>query len=81
MVWLLLRYIRSNGEANWELHLQCLIEMTPYFFAHDRINYAEYIPAYLIEMLTFQITHPDAHQFQLNGEFSVQYKRDRRNIA
>ena len=81
VVWLLLRYIRSNREANWKLYLQCLIEMTPYFFAHGRINYARYMPAYFIEMLTFHITHPDAHQSQLNGEFSVQYKRDRRNIA
>ena len=30
MVWLLLRYIRSSSEANWELHLRCLVEMIPY---------------------------------------------------
>ena len=36
-------------------------------------------------MLTFYITHPDAHQSQLNDEFAGQCsytnKRDRRNIA
>ena len=42
-VLLLLRFIRAEREGSWELHLNAVTEMLPYFFAMDRINYSRYV--------------------------------------
>ena len=41
-VMLLLRFIGAEREGSWQLHLNAVAEMVPYFFALDRINYARY---------------------------------------
>ena len=69
---LLLQFIRSTREAGWNLHIQCLLEMMSWFAANDRINYARYLPAYVLQMMTIPESHPDAHTFIINGEFAVQ---------
>ena len=43
IVLLLLRFIRAEREGSWELHLNAVAEMLPYFFAMDRINYSRYV--------------------------------------
>lgn len=43
VVLLLLRFIRAERDGCWELHLQAVSEMIPYFFSMDRINYARYM--------------------------------------
>lgn len=40
IVGLLLRFIRSTREGNWQLYLACLRDIMPWFFAYDRTNYA-----------------------------------------
>ena len=40
MVMLLRRLIRAEREGSWVLHLNAVAEMTPYFSAMDRVNYA-----------------------------------------
>ena len=50
MVELLLRFIRAEREGIWELHIDALSEMMPYFFAYDRINYSRWASVYLSDM-------------------------------
>lgn len=68
----LLRFIRATRKGDWKLHLEATEEMIPWFFAYDRVNYARYLPVYLLEILNLSVTHPILHDELLNGGFSVQ---------
>ena len=76
IIGLLLQFIRSAREANWMLHLQCLLEMLPWFCAYDRTNYSRYLPVYILHMLRLSTTHPVAHDQLVSGDFATQRSRD-----
>lgn len=76
-VLLLLRFIRSAREGDWNLHIECLQEMLVWFWAYDRINYERYLPVYLLMMHNLEIDHPDAHEQLTSGQlFTVQRSKD-----
>lgn len=58
MVQLLLLYIKATRTSDWDLHLQTVRLMLPWFFVTDRTNYSRYLPCYLLEMLNLSKTHP-----------------------
>ena len=66
MVSLLLTFIRATREGNWSLHLECIREMLPWYFAYDCVNYARYRPVYLLHMIQLPETHPEA-QMPVDG--------------
>ena len=72
MVSLLLTFIRATREGNWSLHLECIREMLPCYFAYDRVNYARYLRVYLLHMIQLPRTHPEAQMMLENGDFGVQ---------
>lgn len=72
MVEVLMNFLRATREGNWSLHLECIKEMLPCFFAYDHTNYARYLPVYLAHMITLPETHPEAHALLENGDFGVQ---------
>ena len=41
-VMLMMMFVRAEREADWPLHLLCVKEMMPYFFAAGHFNYARY---------------------------------------
>ena len=43
-------FIRAERESDWLLHLHCVQQMLPYFFAAGHANYARYGAWYLLEM-------------------------------
>ena len=61
MVATLLSLIRATREGNWELHLECIKAVLPWFFAYDHTNYARFLPVYLVHMLELPDTHPEAY--------------------
>ena len=69
---ILLALIRASREGNWLLHLHAIRAMIPWCFAHDKVNYARYLPVYLAEMINLQTDHPDVQQGLMAGHFSVQ---------
>ena len=72
MVEVLMNFVRATREGNWGLHLECIKEMLPWFFAYDHTNYARYLPVYLAQMMLLPETHPEARALLLNGDFGVQ---------
>jgi len=42
-MFVMMKYIRAEREADWPLHLAAVAEMMPYFFASGHFNYARYI--------------------------------------
>ena len=75
MVDLILQFIRSTREANWEPHVACLLELLPWFHAYGRTNYARYLPVYILHMLQLPTTHPTAHEQLVAGEFAIQWSK------
>ena len=43
---ILLMFIRSLQEENFELYLQSMAQMVPWFFALDHQNYSSWLPIY-----------------------------------
>ena len=72
MVEVLMNFVRAIRGGNWDLHLECIKEMLPWFFVYDHTNYARYLPVYLAQMMFLPETHPEAHALLLNGDFGVQ---------
>ena len=72
MVATLMNFIRATREDNRKLHVDSVKEMLPWFFAYDHTNYAQYLPVYLVTMVSLQDTHPEAHQLLEDGNFGVQ---------
>ena len=72
MVNLVLQFVRATKESNWELHLQSIRQMIPWFFAYDRLHYSQYLPVDLRDMLSLPTSHPSADEQMKRGEFAVQ---------
>ena len=67
----ILLFIRASREQSWELHLQSLNLLCPYFFAFDMLNYARMTPVYLAQM--YELKEKDENIWALldAGGFSV----------
>ncbi|EDO42601.1 predicted protein [Nematostella vectensis] len=70
-VMLLLCFIRAEREGSWNLHLNAVAEMAPFFFCMDRINYSRWIPVYLADMFFLQETAPEVHTEFVEGNHPV----------
>lgn len=68
---LLLAFVRSFREANFELYIDALSKMVPWFFSLDHTNYARWLPIHLRDMYRLNDVAPDvAVQFK-QGKFAV----------
>ena len=61
MVSLLLAFIRATREGDWLLHIHCVRQTLPSFFAYDRVNYSSYLSVYQWEIVRSPETHPNAY--------------------
>lgn len=59
---LVLRFQRATKKNNFDLHLACLEDMIPLYFACYHHNYARYLVVRLINLLYLQSTHPGAEE-------------------
>jgi hypothetical protein len=57
-------FIRATREVNWDLHLTAFRAMLPWFFICDRVNYARYGSAYILEMTALENTHPGMEKLE-----------------
>ena len=72
MACLLLCFIRSIRQGDWNLHLACIRDMLPWMFAYDRTNYSRYLSCYWCDMMSLEDTHPSAHEAFKAGDLVVQ---------
>ena len=59
---ILLLFIRASRQQSWELHLEALNKMVPYFFAFEVLNYARLAPVYLSQMTELKEKDNDTWQ-------------------
>ena len=72
IVEILLNFLRASRERNLELYLWAIRKMTPWWFAHDNLNYAPYLSAYVSQTSHLEEEHPEAFKYLKSGGFSVQ---------
>ena len=70
-------YIRAIREADFELYVDALTQIVPWFFALDQIHYTRWIPLHLRDMVTLKDVHPTVFAEFMKGNFVVK-KTERR---
>lgn len=68
---LLLRLLRAERDADFDLHLQSVTESVHWFWAAGRTNYARYTPVYIADMLALKTSNPEAYAHLQDGGFVV----------
>ena len=71
MVEILLRFVRAERAGDWNLHIDSLSDMLPYFFAYDRINYARWGSVYFADMKSLPWSAKEVHEEFLSGNHPV----------
>lgn len=67
MIDLLRKFLKGERMGDWELHLQCLRDMLPYFAASGHNLYLKSVYIYLQKMLKLETQHPEVYRHFLNG--------------
>ena len=68
---LLLRYIRSLREGNFQLYVESLTHLMPWMFALDHTHYARWLSVHIRDMMTLAERHPDVLSEFTSGNFVV----------
>ena len=74
---LLLTMLRAERDADFQLHLNCMMEVVPWFRAAGRNHYCKYIPVYVDEMRGLQQQHPESYKFLQEGGFVARRSEER----
>ena len=68
---LLLRYIRSIRDENFQIYVESLAQIMPWMFALDHTNYSRWLSVHIGDMLTLRNKHPDVLAEFQSGNFVV----------
>ena len=68
----LLVFVRSIRTGDFELFVQSLTELVPWFFSLDHYNYSRWISVYLRDMVTLSHLHTQVYEEFMAGHFTVQ---------
>ena len=69
---MILQYIRSIRERNFQMYIQSLLHIAPWLFALDHTNYARWLPVHIADMINLSSTHPEVYNEFKKGNFAVQ---------
>lgn len=69
---LILTFVQATRRGNFESHLSSASKLIPWFFAYDHTNYARYMPVYVAEMVSVNMTNPDVSRSFFDGDFACQ---------
>ena len=68
---LLLRYIRSLREGNFQLYVESLTQIMPWVFALDHTHYSRWLSVHIRDMMTLAEKHPHVLPEFKSGHFVV----------
>ena len=69
---ILLSFVRSLRQGNFELYIESLKKLAPWMFALDHTNYARWLPVHLHYVLLLKQKHPEVSAAFQDGGFVVQ---------
>ena len=68
---LMLRYIRSLREGNFQLYVESLTQIMPWMFSLDHTHYSRWLSVHIRDMITLAKKHPDVLAEFMSGNFVV----------
>ena len=68
---LLLLYVRSIREGNFQLYIESLVKITSWMFALDHIHYSRWLPVHIRDMMTLSEKHPEIMTEFHAGKFVI----------
>ena len=70
-------YVRAIRKADFQLYVDALTKIVPWFFALDHTHYARWIPVHLRDMVTLKEVHPTVFAEFMKGNFAVKKTANR----
>ena len=66
-----LSFVRSIRSANFQLYLECITKLIPWFFSLDHSNYARWMSVHVRDMTALKMTYPQVAAAFEDGHFTV----------
>jgi len=66
-----LLFIRAVREGNFQLYIEALSKIVPWFFALDHVHYSRWIPVHLRDMISLKQCHSGVYEEFMKGKFTV----------
>ncbi|KAK3910810.1 putative 1-aminocyclopropane-1-carboxylate oxidase [Frankliniella fusca] len=66
---ILLQFVRAERTANFQLYIESLSMMAPWFFALDHTNYARWLPIHIKDLVMLKESNPNLHREFQKGHF------------
>ena len=66
----LLAFVRAIRTSDFELYVQALSQLAPWFFALDHVHYARWVSVHIRDMSNLQKQCPDVHEHFMRGAFT-----------
>ena len=68
---LLLQFVKSFRESDFKLYVSCLINIAPYVFIFDHVNYMRWLPVHIKDLLELPTKQPEVYENFLKGHFTA----------
>lgn len=66
------QFVRSLREGDFDLYVQVLDELCPWFFAFDHTNYTRWVPIHVKDLVELPVKHPGVCEEFKKGNIVVQ---------
>jgi hypothetical protein len=73
---LLLMFVRSLRESNFQMFMNALDEFAPWIFALDHTHYSRWLPIFIQDMKMFEIKHPNIYNEFQKGHLLTRKRTD-----
>lgn len=70
-----MHFIRAIREGDFQLYIETLTSIVPWFFSLDHTHYARWIPIHLRDMISLQDCHFNVNEAFMRGKFTVKKTR------
>ena len=64
-------FVRAIREGDFQLYIEALTKIVPWFFALDHVHYSRWIPIHLRDMISLRERHCDVYEEFVKGKFTV----------
>ncbi len=65
-----LAFVRAIRTSDFDLYMETLSQLVPWFFALDHVHYARWIPVHIRDMTNLRQQCPDIHEHFMRGAFT-----------